>query len=301
MSSARSLATPKPRYWPLPRTCCVADWWKAPRATSRHGGKTATWSSPRRRWTTPTWRSTTWWWSVRTARAQQAKEGGPVVGDAAAPGLLPGVRRHRQRHPQPSRVGHHVRDRTSADPSVHRRVRRLCGGDIRCADYAATGTPDVGANAVKALEGRGAALIANHGLVAVGPRPDKVMHITALVERTAQIVWGARASAARSDPGRGQHQLRRRLRLSSRQPDVTLLVLSPLPFRAVTVTVRHVATGSPVVNRQHRQASARHTAGPRRLRRRGRPRIRFRQGGVRRGCAGRPTPDRRCATADTMR
>jgi L-fuculose-phosphate aldolase len=68
-----------------------------------------------------------------------------------------------------------------------------CGGDVRCADYAASGTPDVGANAVKALEGRGAALIANHGLVAVGTRPDKVLHITALVERTAQIVWGARA------------------------------------------------------------------------------------------------------------
>jgi len=68
-----------------------------------------------------------------------------------------------------------------------------CGGDVRCTDYAASGTPDVGANAVKALEGRGAALIANHGLVAVGPRPDKVLHITALVERTAQIAWGARA------------------------------------------------------------------------------------------------------------
>lgn len=68
-----------------------------------------------------------------------------------------------------------------------------CGGDVRCSDYAASGTPEVGANAVKALEGRGAALIANHGLVAVGPRPDKVLHITALVERTAQIVWGAKA------------------------------------------------------------------------------------------------------------
>ncbi|CQD06751.1 L-fuculose-phosphate aldolase [Mycobacterium lentiflavum] len=67
------------------------------------------------------------------------------------------------------------------------------GGDVRCADYAASGTPDVGINAVKALADRGAALIANHGLVAVGPRPDKVLHITALVERTAQIVWGARA------------------------------------------------------------------------------------------------------------
>ena len=68
-----------------------------------------------------------------------------------------------------------------------------CGGEGRCTDYAASGTPEVGANAVKALEGRGAALTANHGLVAVGPRPDKVLHITALVERTAQIVWGARA------------------------------------------------------------------------------------------------------------
>jgi L-fuculose-phosphate aldolase len=68
-----------------------------------------------------------------------------------------------------------------------------CGGEIRCADYAASGTPDVGHNAVKALDGRAAALIANHGLVAVGRRPDRVLHVTALVERTAQIAWGARA------------------------------------------------------------------------------------------------------------
>ncbi|MDT5148170.1 MAG: L-fuculose-phosphate aldolase [Mycobacterium sp.] len=68
-----------------------------------------------------------------------------------------------------------------------------CGGDVRCTEYAASGTPEVGVNAVKALEGRGAALIANHGLVAVGPRPDRALHVTALVERTAQIVWGARS------------------------------------------------------------------------------------------------------------
>ncbi|KZS68290.1 fuculose phosphate aldolase [Mycobacterium kansasii] len=68
-----------------------------------------------------------------------------------------------------------------------------CGGDVRCTEYAASGTPEVGRNAVRALQDRAAALIANHGLVAVGPRPDKVLHVTALVERTAQIVWGARA------------------------------------------------------------------------------------------------------------
>jgi L-fuculose-phosphate aldolase len=69
----------------------------------------------------------------------------------------------------------------------------FCGGDVRCTEYAASGTADVGESAIKALDGRGAALIANHGMVAVGPRPDKVLHITALVERTAQITWGARA------------------------------------------------------------------------------------------------------------
>ena len=46
--------------------------------------------------------------------------------------------------------------------------------------------------AVEALEGRGAALIANHGMVAVAPTPAKALHITGLVERSARIVWGAR-------------------------------------------------------------------------------------------------------------
>jgi L-fuculose-phosphate aldolase len=67
------------------------------------------------------------------------------------------------------------------------------GGDVRCAEYGASGSTDVGDNAVKALEGRGAALLANHGIVAVGPSPKRALHIVALVERTAQIAWGARA------------------------------------------------------------------------------------------------------------
>jgi L-fuculose-phosphate aldolase len=67
------------------------------------------------------------------------------------------------------------------------------GGDVRVTKYGASGTPDVGDNAVEALRGRGAALLANHGMVAVGPKPSTVLHITALVERSAQIEWGARA------------------------------------------------------------------------------------------------------------
>jgi L-fuculose-phosphate aldolase len=67
------------------------------------------------------------------------------------------------------------------------------GGEVRCAEYAMSGTAAVGENAVKALEGRGAALLANHGLVAVAPSPTKALHIVSLVERTAQVAWGARA------------------------------------------------------------------------------------------------------------
>jgi L-fuculose-phosphate aldolase len=66
------------------------------------------------------------------------------------------------------------------------------GGHVRCSTYAASGSSDVGEQAVKALEGRGAALIANHGMVAVGPTPNSALHITALVERSAHIVWGSR-------------------------------------------------------------------------------------------------------------
>ena len=65
------------------------------------------------------------------------------------------------------------------------------GGDVQVADYAPSGTDDVGTAAVAALKDRGAALLANHGMVAVGATPAKALHVTALVERSAQIVWGA--------------------------------------------------------------------------------------------------------------
>lgn len=65
------------------------------------------------------------------------------------------------------------------------------GGDVRCTRYGASGTEELGAAAVEALDGRGAALLANHGIVAVGPSPARALHIVALVERSAQIAWGA--------------------------------------------------------------------------------------------------------------
>lgn len=70
------------------------------------------------------------------------------------------------------------------------------GGDVRVATYAPSGTDEIGRCAVEALEGRGAALLANHGMVAVGASPTKALHVTALVERSAQIVWGAQQLGA---------------------------------------------------------------------------------------------------------
>jgi len=70
------------------------------------------------------------------------------------------------------------------------------GGDVRCTEYASSGSPELGEQTVKALEDRGAALIANHGMVAVGTTMEKAMHNTALVERSAKIIWGAKQLGA---------------------------------------------------------------------------------------------------------
>ncbi|MHB8328651.1 MAG: L-fuculose-phosphate aldolase [Acidimicrobiales bacterium] len=67
------------------------------------------------------------------------------------------------------------------------------GGEVAVTEYAASGTHDVGRAAVDCLAGRGAALLANHGMVAIGKSPSDSLHVTALVERTAEIVIGAMA------------------------------------------------------------------------------------------------------------
>lgn len=67
------------------------------------------------------------------------------------------------------------------------------GGEVRCAEYAMSGSPDLGRNAVACLGETGSALLASHGLVSVGATPEKTLHQAGVVERSAQIVWGARA------------------------------------------------------------------------------------------------------------
>lgn len=66
------------------------------------------------------------------------------------------------------------------------------GGAVPVCEYTMTGTDELGDVVAANLAKLGAALMANHGLVTVGTDARKALHVTALVERTAQIVWGAR-------------------------------------------------------------------------------------------------------------
>ena len=81
-------------------------------------------------------------------------------------------------------------------PAVIEEVVVYVGGDVPCCEYRGTGTAELGEEVASRLADRGAALLANHGLVTCGSSPEQALHHAALVERTAQIVWGARAMGA---------------------------------------------------------------------------------------------------------
>jgi L-fuculose-phosphate aldolase len=85
-------------------------------------------------------------------------------------------------------------------PAVIEEVVVYIGGDVPCCDYKGTGSADLGDEVASKLADRGAALLANHGLVTCAATPEKALHNAALVERTAKIVWGARAMGATIHP-----------------------------------------------------------------------------------------------------
>ena len=70
-------------------------------------------------------------------------------------------------------------------PDFHYMVAAAGGIDIRCAPYATFGTEDLSHNAVAALEGRKACLLANHGQIATGPDLKSALGLGQLVEALA--------------------------------------------------------------------------------------------------------------------
>src|SRR5690349_15999763 len=87
-----------------------------------------------------------------------------------------------------------------AIPAVIEEVVVYVGGDVPCCEYKGTGSKQLGDEVAAHLGDRGAALLANHGLVTCGPSPEKALDKAALVERTAKIIWGARAMGAPIHP-----------------------------------------------------------------------------------------------------
>lgn len=87
-----------------------------------------------------------------------------------------------------------------AIPAVIEEVVVYVGGDVPCCAYRGTGSRELGEEVADHLGDRGAALLANHGLVTCGSSPEQALHHAGLVERTAKIVWGARAMGATIHP-----------------------------------------------------------------------------------------------------
>ena len=79
-----------------------------------------------------------------------------------------------------------------AIPAVIEEFDVFVGGEVEVAEYCTTGTDELAAEVAKRVGEKAAVLMANHGLFAVGKNPKDVLHVGHLVERTAEIVWGAR-------------------------------------------------------------------------------------------------------------
>lgn len=76
-------------------------------------------------------------------------------------------------------------------PAFHYMIAVAGGNDIRCAPYATFGTQALSDHALRALESRNACLLANHGMIAVGPTLVAALALAVEVEGLAEQYWRA--------------------------------------------------------------------------------------------------------------
>jgi L-fuculose-phosphate aldolase len=77
-------------------------------------------------------------------------------------------------------------------PCVHYQML-LLGGTVRVAPYATFGTPELAAAVLDALEGRTAALMANHGAVVHAGETHAAVELSLLLEWACTVYWRAAA------------------------------------------------------------------------------------------------------------
>jgi L-fuculose-phosphate aldolase len=76
-------------------------------------------------------------------------------------------------------------------PAFHYMVAVAGGRDIRCAPYATFGSEELAADAVAALRGRKACLLAHHGQIALGESVEAALQLAHEVEMLAGQYWRA--------------------------------------------------------------------------------------------------------------
>ena len=81
-----------------------------------------------------------------------------------------------------------------AIPAFHYMVAVAGGESIRCAPYALFGSTELATHALRALEGRRACLLANHGQLALGATPEAALALAIEVEELAAQYVAALAS-----------------------------------------------------------------------------------------------------------
>ena len=77
--------------------------------------------------------------------------------------------------------------RHEAIPAILIEMIPTLGGDVPLAEFGMPGTEEVGAQAVKVLDGRGGCLLANHGVLAVGGSLEQAFVRAGYVENAAMI------------------------------------------------------------------------------------------------------------------
>jgi L-fuculose-phosphate aldolase len=75
-------------------------------------------------------------------------------------------------------------------PCVHYQML-LLGGPVRVAPYATFGTPELAETVLDALDGRTAALMANHGAITHGASLESAVELSLLLEWACTVYWRA--------------------------------------------------------------------------------------------------------------
>ncbi len=76
-------------------------------------------------------------------------------------------------------------------PPFHYMIARFGGDTVRCADYAIFGSQALSDAALRAMEGRSACLLANHGLLVAGRDLDQALALAIELEELCEQYWRA--------------------------------------------------------------------------------------------------------------